>query len=78
MPFNRPSINDLVRRLSSDVTPGLPGTDPLLRRSLIGALVKGSRAPSMGSTDSSRGSRVPFSPTRPRTQSSSATHRSGG
>lgn len=41
MPFNRPSIDDLVHRLSGDVTPRLPGTDPLLRRSLIGALVRG-------------------------------------
>ena len=41
MPFNRPSIGDLSRRISGDVTPRLPGTDPLLRRSVVGAVVRG-------------------------------------
>ena len=42
MPFARPSLADLVRRISSDVTPRLPGTDPLLRRSVVGAMVRAS------------------------------------
>lgn len=38
MPFERPSITDIVRRVSADVAPLLPGTDPLLRRSVVGAI----------------------------------------
>ena len=41
MPFNRPSIGDLIRRNAADVSAKLPGTDPLLRRSVVGAVVRG-------------------------------------
>ena len=40
MPFNRPSIDDLVRRGSADVAARLPGTEPLLRRSVVGGVVR--------------------------------------
>ena len=39
MPFTRPSISDLVRRGSADVASRLTGTDPLLRRSVVGGVV---------------------------------------
>ena len=41
MPLNRPSIGALVRRISADVTSRLPGSEPLLRRSFVGAFVRG-------------------------------------
>ena len=39
MPLNRPLIGDLVRRVSADAAVRLPGSDPLLRRSVVGGLV---------------------------------------
>ena len=41
MPFDRPTLADLDARLIADIQSRLPGTDPLLRRSFLGALVRG-------------------------------------
>lgn len=41
MPFNRPSLADIERDLQADVQSRLPGTDPRLRRSYLGAIARG-------------------------------------
>ena len=41
MPFDEPTLAETEGRLRADVTSRLPGTDPLLRRSFVGALVRG-------------------------------------
>ena len=40
MPFDRPTLTELDEQVRADVTSRLPGTDPLLRRSYIGALTR--------------------------------------
>ena len=40
MPFDRPSLAELDARLAADIVSRLPGTDPQLRRSLLGALAR--------------------------------------
>ena len=40
MPYDRPALAELDEELRADVVSRLPGTDPLLRRSYIGALVR--------------------------------------
>lgn len=40
MPYDRPSLADLDQRLRADVESRLPGVDPALRRSLVGAIVR--------------------------------------
>ena len=41
MPYPRPTLTELDEQLRADVVARLPGTDPLLRRSYLGALVRG-------------------------------------
>ena len=41
MPYPRPTLMQLDEQLRADIVSRLPGTDPLLRRSYIGALVRG-------------------------------------
>lgn len=38
MPFDRPTLDEIIRRLIADVESRLPGTDPRLRRSYLGGL----------------------------------------
>lgn len=38
MPWSRPSLSTLIARIASDIQSQLPGTNPLLRRSLLGIL----------------------------------------
>ncbi|RMG50381.1 MAG: baseplate J/gp47 family protein, partial [Gammaproteobacteria bacterium] len=40
MPFQRPTIPELIERVAADVESRLPGSDPRLRRSLLHALVR--------------------------------------
>lgn len=40
MPFQRPSLPTIVTRIQQDISAALPGTDPTLRRSMLGALGK--------------------------------------
>ena len=40
MPFNRPSMSDLVERIASDFESRLPGTDARLRRSNVGVIAR--------------------------------------
>ena len=40
MPFNRPSMPDLVERIASDFESRLPGTDARLRRSNVGVIAR--------------------------------------
>ena len=40
MPYDRPTLAELDEQLRADVVSRLPGTDPLLRRSYIGALAR--------------------------------------
>ena len=40
MPYDRPTLAELDAQSRADVVSRLPGTDPLLRRSYIGALVR--------------------------------------
>ena len=41
MPYDRPTLMELDDALRADITSRLPGTDPLLRRSYLGALARG-------------------------------------
>lgn len=41
MPYDRPTLMELDEALRADIVSRLPGTDPLLRRSYIGALARG-------------------------------------
>ena len=41
MPYDRPTLMELDEHLRADITSRLPGTDPLLRRSYLGALARG-------------------------------------
>ena len=41
MPFDRPTLAEIDAALRADTVSRLPGTDPLLRRSYIGALTRG-------------------------------------
>ena len=41
MPYDRPTLMELDEQLRADITSRLPGTDPLLRRSFLGALARG-------------------------------------
>ena len=41
MPFPRPALDDLDKRLIADIEARLPGTDPRVRRSYLGALARG-------------------------------------
>ena len=41
MPFPRPTLDDLDKRLIADIEARLPGTDPRVRRSYLGALARG-------------------------------------
>lgn len=40
MPFNRPSLTDLDEHIAADIDARLPGTDPRLRRSMLGILTR--------------------------------------
>ena len=40
MPYDRPTLAELDEQLRADIVSRLPGTDPLLRRSYIGALAR--------------------------------------
>ena len=40
MPYDRPTLAELDAQSRADVVSRLPGTDPLLRRSYIGALIR--------------------------------------
>ena len=41
MPYDRPALAELDEALRADIVSRLPGTDPLLRRSYLGALARG-------------------------------------
>ena len=41
MPYDRPTLMELDEQLRNDIVSRLPGTDPLLRRSFLGALARG-------------------------------------
>ena len=41
MPYDRPTLAELDESLRADITSRLPGTDPLLRRSFLGAFGRG-------------------------------------
>ena len=40
MPYSRPTLREIDARLQADVESRLPGVDPALRRSLVGAIVR--------------------------------------
>ena len=40
MPYSRPTLREIDARLQADVESRLPGVDPALRRSLVGALIR--------------------------------------
>ncbi len=40
MAFNRPSLATLIDRIKADIKANMPGTDPWLRRSILGAFAK--------------------------------------
>lgn len=40
MPFERPSLNTLIERTQADIASRLPGSQPLLRRSVVGVLAR--------------------------------------
>ena len=40
MPFDRPSLADLESALQAEITSRIPGTDPKLRNSYLGAIAR--------------------------------------
>lgn len=40
MPFQRPTLPQLIERAAADIESRLPGTDPRLRRALLGVLAR--------------------------------------
>ena len=67
MPYPRPTLAELDANQRADIVSRLPGTDPLLRRSYIGALSPfGWRAACTNFMASFSGSPIRLSPTPPR------------